>query len=821
MIKLNNVQKIYHSKMGDELALDIPELILPDKGFFFVSGESGSGKSTLINLLAGLDHPTQGSISVFGHEITTFSESALTAYRSSVVSCIFQDYYLLDELSVYANITLLSSDKNNKEYVDDIIRKTGLENHRYKKISQLSGGQKQRVAIARAIAKKPKILLCDEPTGNLDKRNSHIVLDILKELSKDILVIIVSHKEHEWEEYADQTIFLKEGKIVNKLDVTLKDETKEKIKHNHIPPRNILSLFKSFLLHKKTTSLFVTLVIGLLCSLFIIIQSFLSFNATNVIIDELNKSDVSALTMIHSATSPSIAVSYLDVMPIKDEELAELTEKNDGKKLYPVYSQGISSSPAGSTIEAGMIDATSVRNAAKTFGLMTYSTRGTCVCDEDLLHLYFGENIEVLAGSLDSIKDTGAIAITDYTADSMIKSYPQYYSTYDDIITNFTASVGGKKVRVWKVGAIIKTDYLTKYQEVEPYFSKCDASKRKISSSAIVNRLREDIQTRLGYAYSLNPNFLTYVTDDSYTQYYNMRGLTFSYTNEETTVEYAQQSADRVSKTKNNDYNLNRGEIIVIPAVYKALTGTDVANNTMFTDEAMMINIKLGKRFVDEDGEHYLWQKDFKVVGVSSYSGVNDEERKEMYANSVYCYGFLNTNMESISSIINESAKYGIKPISNKVNAVNSVTRVIDSFRDIFVILESLSVALLVIIVIFFSISSIFFNKYEIGTMKAMGCSNKELSLVFVMKDFVIFLLGIVIAVVTSILLLPFANGLLVKALQFMSQAYVFDFVAIGIYPSLIAIDVLIILGSSLVISLLALFALRFIRPINIIKSSD
>ena len=221
MISVVNLSKKYNSKNGiDCLALDNVFFTLPNTGMVFITGKSGSGKSTMLNILGGIDFATSGSVIVDGNEITTYDENELENYRNTYLGFIFQEFFLIDSLTVFDNVKLALDLMNisDDERVYEILKKVGLEGYENKYPRQLSGGEKQRVAIARAVVKKPKLLLADELTGNLDIENAKLVLDILKELSKEILIVVVSHNIEDANLYADRKIELSDGKVIS--DVT-------------------------------------------------------------------------------------------------------------------------------------------------------------------------------------------------------------------------------------------------------------------------------------------------------------------------------------------------------------------------------------------------------------------------------------------------------------------------------------------------------------------------------------------------------------------------------------------------------------------------
>ena len=231
MIRLENVTKIYASKAQSCLALDHISLTLPNQGFMAILGPSGCGKTTLLNLLGGLDSPSEGTIFVDGKNMNEWEEKALDSYRNQQVGFVFQNYYLIPHLSVYENIALsLEMSKDNdhiEERVNQALKEVGLFEKRKAKPQTLSGGQMQRVSIARALVHQPTIILADEPTGALDSKNAEQVLRILKNISKKYLVVMVTHNEQVAEIYADRVIELFDGKIVkdsgNQIEI-LKEE---------------------------------------------------------------------------------------------------------------------------------------------------------------------------------------------------------------------------------------------------------------------------------------------------------------------------------------------------------------------------------------------------------------------------------------------------------------------------------------------------------------------------------------------------------------------------------------------------------------------
>ena len=196
MLEVKNLCKTYRSKDGVsvEAAKNI-SLRFPEKGMVFILGRSGSGKSTLLHLLGGLDRYDSGEILIHGTSTKDFSNAMMDSYRNTYVGFIFQDYNVLPEFTVGANVALameLQGVKASNERINEILAEVDLSDYAKRKPNELSGGQLQRVAIARALIKDPDIILADEPTGALDSATGRVVFDTLKRLSKRKLVIIVS-----------------------------------------------------------------------------------------------------------------------------------------------------------------------------------------------------------------------------------------------------------------------------------------------------------------------------------------------------------------------------------------------------------------------------------------------------------------------------------------------------------------------------------------------------------------------------------------------------------------------------------------------------
>jgi putative ABC transport system permease protein len=258
VLELKGIKKAYQVGGVENIALDGVDVKFGEKGLVAILGQSGSGKTTALNIIGGLDRYDSGDLFIKGKSTKDFNDKDWDAYRNNSIGFIFQSYNLISHLSVQANVEMgmqLSgvSLSKRRAKAKELLEMVGLKNHTHKKPTQLSGGQAQRVAIARALANDPEILLCDEPTGALDSATSVQVMDLIKELSKDRLVIMVTHNAEIAEQYADRTIRFKDGKVVEDTekvtDTTEKNDFK--LKRTSMNFLTALSLSGKNILTKK------------------------------------------------------------------------------------------------------------------------------------------------------------------------------------------------------------------------------------------------------------------------------------------------------------------------------------------------------------------------------------------------------------------------------------------------------------------------------------------------------------------------------------------------------------------------------------------
>lgn len=224
MIRTVNLQKTFQTEEVQTLALNQVNMTVNEGEFVAIMGPSGCGKSTLLNILGLLDNPTNGEYYLNGMEVSKYTETQRTRLRKGMIGFVFQSFNLIDELNVYENIELpLLYMKipaiERKRRIEQVMKRMSI-GHRAKHFpQQLSGGQQQRVAIARAVVTHPKLILADEPTGNLDSKNGLEVMNLLKELNQEgTTIVMVTHSQHD-AGFAGRTVYLFDGQIVPRINL--------------------------------------------------------------------------------------------------------------------------------------------------------------------------------------------------------------------------------------------------------------------------------------------------------------------------------------------------------------------------------------------------------------------------------------------------------------------------------------------------------------------------------------------------------------------------------------------------------------------------
>ena len=336
MLELKNIKKSYKTGSFKQTALKDVDVKFRTEEFVAILGPSGSGKTTLLNIIGGLDRYDSGDLIINGKSTKKFKDSNWDSYRNNCIGFIFQSYNLISHISILENVemsTILSgySKKRRRKMSIDALEKVGLKDHIHKKPNQLSGGQMQRVAIARALVNNPDIILADEPTGALDTKTSKQIMDLIKEVAKDKLVIMVTHNPDLAKEYANRIIEFKDGEIISDSSPVKDDENKNdkfKIKKTSMNYLSAISLSFNNLKTKKGRTFITSFAssIGIIGIALILSLS----NGFKLKIDDFEKDTLAQMPLI-------ISEQTMDLNSMKNmaKEKDNLEEYSNKKKIYP------------------------------------------------------------------------------------------------------------------------------------------------------------------------------------------------------------------------------------------------------------------------------------------------------------------------------------------------------------------------------------------------------------------------------------------------------------------------------------------------------
>ena len=875
MITIKNLTKKYKSKNHRTcVALNQVSLNLPDNGMVFIIGKSGSGKSTLLNLIGGLDGFDGGTIIADGNDISKFKASDFYKYRASYASFIFQDYHLIDELTIKENVKLaLEIEGEQNIDISPSLMAVDLAGYEDRFPDELSGGQKQRVAIARAIVKSPRVILCDEPTGNLDKNTSTQILDLLKDISKERLVLIVSHNMPDAEKYGDRIIELADGKIINDktrkagyknnlslnngvltlpYNRNLTDEelralnaeakrsgiqayaqnssgyepTKEvranhktiKLKRSKMKFNSIAKLFTTFTRRNTARSAVTAFISSIMLVLLIIFQSFLSFDGGKVISDSLAEQGTDTLVLKKNAYYDEYEnMLSSSLYSVTDEDVEQIKETSGaGAKTYLLYSHCLYVKYADHTPGTTEQEKTS-GYTLPTNNIYTTQMTGTLACDMDYLVNKFGEDgkLTVLAGDIDQSYTDGSVIITDYLADAMLVYNPEYFKNYNDLLGPHI--FGGKWI--WgNISAIIKTGYKEKYhnqiEKLTSSFGKETQDMSPLDEQESI-RILDDIRNNLSIAYSLNPDFHNAVLPLEYKDYIRLSGY-ICY--DKTGKEIYDFPSDEKCRTL-YDVGLNDGEIMFSLGMMKNLFPEITDGNYEFP-----FKVKIKRYELPNEKGKLLYEREFTVVGISpnnEFTVMTENDLMEVKKADIIPYSVYITNYENADDLINEmSARYFSWSSTNGA-AVTLLNQSINMFYDLFMIFKIMLVALIIVFLISHSVRSVKDNYYQIGVIKAIGGRSLDISYIYTLQTFILTIFICISTYICAFYLVGIANDVLIKSFTRIANTNIGSIDIICFEPRITLMTIISAFVLSILSTIAPLLALVRIKPINIIKAKE
>lgn len=869
MIKVEHLQKTYNlDKTNSTHAINDISFSLPDKGMIFIVGKSGSGKSTLLNILGGLDDFDSGSVIVDGNDLSKMSHSDFNKYRSGYISFIFQDHFLIDDLKVKDNVMLSLNiiNQNDPNLVKETLDKVELGEKFESFPQELSGGERQRVAVARAIIKEPKLILCDEPTGNLDDKTTKLVFDVLKDLSNDRLVVVVSHDMESARIYADRIIELFGGKII-------KDEAKnpnysgniEFDEHNIIIPcdkvlnsddilvinsnlstKSLIKLsdkqykdYKNYNYNERTVKLeknkfykgrtkhiskifikkrfnkmlIIASIVSLIIACFSVFLSLLSFDGNREIINKLEKSNSDEIIFRNNCyvtgdeeTSLKYQGKLYSLLPEDYEYFYNSDYKGHIYKLYN-YEVGYSSSN-------GMRNETYARLEVNVNDFYIKESYGVLCCDKKYLEKKF-KTLEVIQGD---INNKGVI-ITDYMADSLLKNN-LYRNSYDELVGKYY--VNNTKYDYVLISAIIKTDYKEHFADILEKYEASDNKKvdlTKILTSDEFDSFAKEIEMKYGLTYCFSDDFLTdYINSDSI-GYIPIRYCHMEY---EGTDYYLSQTFSFCKTTR----SLNHGEVIGNMRYINQIFGTNYTKDTLSEFQPMTVKLKKYYDHTLKKRTDIIDEVELKVVSIiddnSAHNMFCREDDYELFKNvSVINYGLVFDNVSDAVKLLENKPFNNFYVEDSNVKAINLIAKYVSIFRKLSVLLSSILAITGFIFLIFYEVSNISSMKKEIGILKACGTAQRTISRVFIMQQIIVSIMVAILSLILSYLLIETANSLMISSIDkyasvFINELTIIKFIPLKILTILVA--TIIIIMASCIIPILLLVK---VKPMNIIKAKE
>lgn len=810
MLELRNVTKKYRSKKGyTTVALDNVSLKFGDKGMVFILGKSGSGKSTLLNVLGGLDKYDQGEIIIQGKSSKKFKPQDFDSYRNTYIGFVFQEFNILEDYTVSRNIALalqLQKKEVDASKIEKILEKLELTGLEHRKPNELSGGQKQRVAIARALVKNPDIIMADEPTGALDSKTGEQVFDVLKEISKDKLVIVVSHDRDAAEKYADRIVEFQDGKILhdNHPEVMESSSNPFQLIRSKLPWKESFKLGFGSLNHKKIRLAFTILLAA--CAL-----GFLGL----------------------SDTMASFKLSKAHANLVKDEKLEYLKlEHFFHYDEYSHYKERFSDSSFRPTL---------LKNAVPFYHLVFQNEQlylnSIGLNQKEETDIYRSNNYEPLefielSKKEDFIKEEiighypnqmDEIAISNYLADLIIEAgitlptndsfgLPQVWKpkTYEELVTS------GKQIELGEFGKVkiagiinydlsefqsikeVKRDYATREQlnlssklaqQMSMIYNKLFVMKGFLQNCVVSEKKENNLASESNFMFKVNEDYSSYVSDLQYLQsevsYFDGTSWKKTSTLEKNQVLISIETLNmlRTAKAKPTESYQTQLEN------YRK-KNLDADDNLFFENFVKSYNF-VGQSLTLQEFSQYQFRgskpskeiPDFTIVGVVEENNYMAKEILEPYIEpSVSIYGYLTNQLDSSkleSQFENypKDGEYSLKSIySDSIEGIAGSMLVLKKFAFYASLVFFVFAILLIMNFIFTSIT---YRKKEIGILRAIGARNIDVLKIFLWEGFLIATIsGVLASIGTKVVSVILNNyiqthmGILIEPFQVTIRQY-------------------------------------------------
>ena len=847
MLEIKNVSKSYKTKSGlTNHVLKKINLKFSNHGLTFILGKSGSGKSTLLNLIGGLDNYDSGEIIINNVSTKKFKNSDFDNYRNNYVGFIFQEFNIIDDYTIYENIILplkLQNKKIDDEEVDILLKKLGIEELKERKLNELSGGQKQRVAIARALIKNPKIILADEPTGNLDSKNSIEVMNLLKEISKDTLVIVVTHDNDLANKYGDRIIEISDGKIINDSNEYIDFKTELYINsQTKLPISDALKLgYKSLNSHK--IKLFFTIILISLSTIFVLLAFIMNtysiegnhlkiIKENNINIFEIKKYDYDEKQKIRF----SVNLDNNSILEIKNN----LEEKN--YLVYYLDEQLSLIKFLGLNIyeqEDLFNDPPAMENDMYTYipDKIKIVEAGNNLVDQEIIGFYPTNNDEILISNY----------LADFIINNGIYNYDtqvvEYFNNYTELINSkIKISFGSSNYAI--ISGIINYD-LTKYDNLKgKYKSDTKINQNDFNHSIdlvnMVNDLYNIIYVKSGFINNLNTKETKLSNNNKYEVVINNNNLNIDINCLDKEIDYYDgKEWKKISSLKSDEAILNLNSFIKNREEYEKKLEEYILKHPnqdkINLEKQFIISYFNFDNYINKTIDLNVYEnmyytigkkpsKQFENIKIIGFTGLTYfEQTYETYFSKDILDKYADEYIKVDSIIFKENDLKKVQNIINEFNYTNEYTlytmyyNAIETYyRSMIYIKKFVIIGLLIFIIFSFVLignlvaSSITSRKKDIGILKSLGAKKIDIIKIFILEN-------IILAIVSSIISIIFLKLMFIFLNNSMMETNYVTINAFYINPKLVAFTYIYISILVIISSIIPLNKIAKMKPIDAI----
>ena len=861
MIKITSLNKFYMTRKSTHHALKDISLELPDRGFVFVLGKSGSGKSTLLNLIGGLDSVSSGRIVVDGNDISGFTEKEFTDYRNDCIGFVFQDHHLIDDLTLHQNIKLALDLRNIRDMslISQALEQVGLAGYEERFPRELSGGERQRVAIARAIVKRPRIILADEPTGNLDGKNAAEIMRILKELSKNCLVLTVSHNIAEVRANADRILELAEGRIISDMtrnpgyheETVLREDTvcvpgdrpvnekdvafinnqlsaqkvqrfavsgdkfgktcKQNWEERKIPIKKAglrlsqtISLSFTFLKSKVGRILAAAIPLAMVLLIILLSQAYINFDGNRILAERMEMAEQKAIVLSKVISLDGVSKNarrYPAVVTAQDKD-AFLQTGYDGK-VYPILSLSV---PV-----ASYQNASGIKTNSFTYGVAATESLGTVCVDEAFFVDMLGE-LKFSARLRE--EDPLGVYITDYLADAILATNKTYKDgTYASLLGEYRP-IEDSYAGIICINGVIHTGYKDRYAElIDRVIVEKETDIAVLYNDEDFQRFSSELYSFLGYSYTFNGNYVQdYIAADDHTYAWSYK-LHFN----------GQKEYIIPCGHVRTEPLLAAGEVVMSYQMYNTIFGTNY--NLLTLDTFTPHEVDLSQfGYDDTENKMPLFDTKVKIVGLNNSAGmqVSRDVMRFFSQNHIRQTGIYFSGLSHLSDILHVAEERGFIQDSITLEGILTLNRCVQLFVVIFRFVNIILCAAVVFIFISFSTKMIRDKLHEIGILKALGTGAGTINSIFGLQIGLIAVFTCLVSILGYYFLIEPANDLFILSLREMVPSQlVLDLDVLVFLPKVAAENALLIAVLSVLSLVVPMSIIGKIQPVKIINNRE